>query len=57
MGVANKFLAAVQDAGRIYRHLVEVKGEGKIRAGGVDGRDGLAADAGGAADHPGGDCG
>lgn len=26
--VANKFLAAVQDAGRIYRHLVEVKGEG-----------------------------
>ena len=29
-GVANKFLAAVQDAGRIYRHLVEVKGEGKF---------------------------
>ena len=29
-GVANKFLAAVQDAGRIYRHLVEVKGEGRF---------------------------
>ncbi len=29
-GVANKFLAAVEDAGRIYRHLVEVKGEGKF---------------------------
>jgi tagaturonate epimerase len=29
-GVANKFLAAVQDAGKIYRHLVEVKGEGKF---------------------------
>jgi hypothetical protein len=32
IGVANKFLAAVQDAGRIYRHLVEVKGEGKFVA-------------------------
>jgi hypothetical protein len=31
-GVANKFLAAVQDAGKIYRHLVEVKGEGKFIA-------------------------
>jgi hypothetical protein len=30
--VANKFLAAVQDAGKIYRHLVEVKGEGKFVA-------------------------
>jgi hypothetical protein len=30
--VANKFLAAVQDAGKIYRHLVEVKGEGKFIA-------------------------
>ncbi len=29
-GAANKFLAAVQDAGKIYRHLVEVKGEGKF---------------------------
>jgi hypothetical protein len=29
-GVANKFLAAVQDAGRIYRFLVEKKGEGKF---------------------------
>ncbi len=29
-GVANKFLAAVQDAGRIYRHLVEAKGEGRF---------------------------
>lgn len=29
-GVANKFLAAVQDAGSIYRHLVEVKGEGRF---------------------------
>jgi hypothetical protein len=29
-GVANKFLAAVQDAGRIYRHLVEKKGAGKF---------------------------
>jgi hypothetical protein len=29
-GVANKFLAAVQDAGRIYRLLVEKKGEGKF---------------------------
>ena len=28
--VANKFLAAVQDAGRIYRFLVEKKGEGKF---------------------------
>jgi hypothetical protein len=28
--VANKFLAAVQDAGRIYRHLVEKKGAGKF---------------------------
>ncbi len=27
-GVANKFLAAVQDAGRIYRYLAEKKGEG-----------------------------
>ncbi len=30
--VANKFLAAVQDAGRIYRHLVEVKSEGQFVA-------------------------
>ncbi|WP_311733143.1 tagaturonate epimerase family protein [Granulicella mallensis] len=29
-GVANKFLAAVQDAGRIYRYLVEKKGEGNF---------------------------
>jgi hypothetical protein len=29
-GVANKFLAAVQDAGKIYRYLVEQKGEGKF---------------------------
>jgi hypothetical protein len=29
-GVANKFLAAVQDAGKIYRHLLEVKGEGRF---------------------------
>ncbi|QHN03862.1 hypothetical protein FTO74_11135 [Granulicella sp. WH15] len=29
-GVANKFLAAVQDAGKIYRFLVENKGEGKF---------------------------
>jgi hypothetical protein len=28
--VANKFLAAVQDAGRIYRFLVEQKGEGRF---------------------------
>jgi tagaturonate epimerase len=28
--VANKFLAAVQDAGRIYRFLVEKKGEGRF---------------------------
>lgn len=31
-GVANKFLAAVQDAGRIYRHLVEKKGAGNFIA-------------------------
>ncbi|GGA63668.1 hypothetical protein GCM10011507_14080 [Edaphobacter acidisoli] len=30
--VANKFLAAVQDAGKIYRYLVEKKGEGKFIA-------------------------
>jgi len=29
-GVANKFLAAVQDAGMIYRKLVESKGEGNF---------------------------
>src|SRR5580700_9308127 len=29
-GVANKFLAAVQDAGRIYRFLVENKGAGRF---------------------------
>src|ERR1700749_4377527 len=29
-GVANKFLAAVQDAGKIYRYLVEKKGEGNF---------------------------
>src|ERR1700749_1601594 len=29
-GVANKFLAAVQDAGKIYRFLVEKKGDGKF---------------------------
>jgi len=29
-GVANKFLAAVQDAGLIYRMLVESKGEGRF---------------------------
>jgi hypothetical protein len=29
-GVANKFLAAVQDAGKIYRYLVEQKGEGNF---------------------------
>ncbi len=29
-GVANKFLAAVQDAGRIYRFLVEKKGAGNF---------------------------
>jgi len=31
-GVANKFLAAVQDAGKIYRYLVEKKGKGKFVA-------------------------
>ena len=31
-GVANKFLAAVQDAGRIYRFLVEKKGAGRFVA-------------------------
>lgn len=31
-GVANKFLAAVEDAGRIYRYLVEKKGAGKFIA-------------------------
>jgi hypothetical protein len=31
-GVANKFLAAVQDAGRIYRFLVEKKGAGNFIA-------------------------
>jgi hypothetical protein len=31
-GVANKFLAAVQDAGRIYRFLVDKKGEGRFVA-------------------------
>ena len=29
-GVANKFLSAVQDAGKIYRYLVEKKGEGNF---------------------------
>jgi tagaturonate epimerase len=29
-GVANKFLAAVQDAGKIYRYLVESKGRGRF---------------------------
>ena len=29
-GVANKFLAAVQDAGKIYRHLLEYKGRGRF---------------------------
>jgi tagaturonate epimerase len=29
-GVANKFLAAVQDAGRIYRHLEEKRGKGNF---------------------------
>ena len=29
-GVANKFLAAVQDAGKIYQHLVEFKGNGRF---------------------------
>ena len=29
-GVANKFLAAVQDAGRIYRFILEKKGAGKF---------------------------
>jgi len=29
-GVANKFLAAVQDAGKIYRYIVEKKGEGNF---------------------------
>lgn len=29
-GVANKFLAAAQDAGRIYRHLLEFKGRGRF---------------------------
>jgi hypothetical protein len=29
-GVANKFLAAVQDAGKIYQFLVEKKGEGRF---------------------------
>jgi hypothetical protein len=32
IGVANKFLAAVQDAGRIYRFLVDKKGEGRFVA-------------------------
>ncbi len=32
MGVANKFLAAVQDAGKIYRYLVETKGAGRFVA-------------------------
>ena len=31
-GVANRFLAAVGEAGRIYRHLAEVKGEGNFVA-------------------------
>ena len=29
-GVANKFLAAVQDAGKIYAHLLEFKGAGRF---------------------------
>ena len=29
-GVANKFLAAVEDAGNIYRHLLEFKGRGRF---------------------------
>src|SRR5918993_1369904 len=28
--IANKFLAAVQEAGRLYRHIAAAKGEGKI---------------------------
>ena len=31
-GVANKFLSAVQDAGKIYRYLVDKKGEGNFVA-------------------------
>jgi hypothetical protein len=36
-GVANKFLAAVQDAGRIYQFLLESKGAGRFCVGGLDG--------------------
>ena len=55
--VANKFLAAVKHAGKIYRLLLERKGAGRfVPEVSMDETD-YAADAGGVADHPGDDRG
>ena len=50
--IAGKFLLAVQDAGKIYRHIAEKKGAGAADRRSLDGRDRFAADAAGAAGHP-----
>ncbi len=52
--IARTCLFAVQEAGRIYRHIEAAKGR-EVRARGVDGRDRPAADAGRVAVHPRGD--
>jgi len=41
--VAGKYLFAVQEAGRIYRHVAERQRRGPFRDGSFHGRDGLAA--------------
>ncbi len=41
--VANKFLLAVQDAGKIYRHIAQAKGRGQFHHGSFDGRNGQPA--------------
>ncbi len=50
--IARKYLFAVQEAGRIYRHIAANKGVGRIRDRSFDGRNRPAAIAGRVAVHP-----
>ena len=51
--IAGKYLLAVQEAGRIYRHIAAAKGEGAVHHRSVDGRDRQPADAARTAGDPG----
>ena len=51
--IAGKYLLAVQEAGRIYRHIAAAKGEGRVHHRSVDGRDRQPANAARTAGDPG----